>query len=185
MQEHGGHEDARFAGTRPRGVRDAPEPFADAYLRFAPILRKIAVKKFRIPPSDADALVHDVFATYFTNATEVHVVEAYLVGAICNACRHYWRRTDATNALFCADAWCAVTPADGIVEEVARKRLLAKILARVGGRCRDLMYRYYVTGETTRAIAETMEIKPATVLVFLSKCRKRALLAYRGLTELA
>lgn len=166
-------------------VCHAPEAFSDAYLRFAPLLRKVAVKKFRIPPADADALVHDVFATYFTNAREVRVVEQYLVGAICNACRHYWRRTDAMNALFCPDAPCGATPSDAIVEEVARKRLLSKILARIGARCRDLLYRYYVNGETTHAIAAALHIKPATVLVFLSRCRKHALLAYRKLVERA
>jgi RNA polymerase sigma factor (sigma-70 family) len=163
----------------------APEAFTDAYERYAPLLRKIAVKKFRVPPADVDALVHDVFATYFSNSREVHAVESYLIGGICNASRHYWRRTDATNALFCAEApWtAAATATDAIVDEVARKRLLSKILARVGKRCRDIMYRYYVNGETTAAIAEALDLKPTTVLIFLSRCRKHALAAYRSLME--
>jgi RNA polymerase sigma factor (sigma-70 family) len=183
MQESGREEQAHAPETLTQRTREAPDAFRDAYLQFAPMLRKIAMKKFRVPPSDAEALVHDVFTTYFTNAGEVHVVESYLIGAICNASRHYWRRSDAANALFCPESPCAGTPTDAIVEEVARKRLLSKVLARVGSRCRDLMYRYYLNGETTRDIAEALEIKPSTVHVFLSKCRKRALSAYRALME--
>jgi len=52
-----------------------------------------------------------------------------------------------------------------------------------GSRCRTLLQRYYLNGETTSAIAETMNSTPGTVLVFLHKCRKRALAAYRALTE--
>jgi DNA-directed RNA polymerase specialized sigma24 family protein len=57
------------------------------------------------------------------------------------------------------------------------------MLAGSGSRCRDQFQRYYLNGETTSAIAETMRSTPATVLVFLHKCRKRALAAYRALTE--
>src|SRR4028119_1615502 len=119
----------------------ALEAYSDAYLRDAPLLRKIAVTKFHVPPADAEALVHDVFTTYMTNSNEVNVVDRYLVGAICNASRHYHRRAKATNALFCDDTVCASTPSDAILDEIARKSLLSKILARIGARCRDLLYR--------------------------------------------
>lgn len=183
MQDPGGKEDAGAPPARAGEMCRVQEAFSEAYLRYAPLLRKIAVRKFRIPPSDADALVHDVFATYFTNAREVNVLEPYLIGGICNASRHYWRRTDATNALFCGEVPCAATPTEAILEEVARKRLLSKILGRIGKRCRDLLYRYYVNGETTPAIADAIHVKPATIHVLLSNCRKHALSAYRALKE--
>lgn len=183
MQDPRREEEHDAPAARTGEMLCVQEAFSEAYLRYAPLLRKIAVRKFRIPPSDADALVHDVFATYFTNSREVNVLEPYLVGAICNASRHYWRRTDAANALFCAEVPCAATPTDAILDEVARRRLLSKILARIGRRCRDLLYRYYVNGETTPAIADVMHVKTTTIHVFLSNCRKQALSAYRKLKE--
>jgi RNA polymerase sigma factor (sigma-70 family) len=183
MQQASGKEDTGAPEARQAEVNPGQEPFAEPYDQYAPLLRKIAVKKFRIPPADVDALVHDVFTTYYSNPREVHAVEPYLIGAICNAARHYWRRTDAANALFCADDPYAATPGDAIVEEVARKRLLSKILARVGGRCRDIMVRYYVNGESTRAIAEALHLKPTTIRIFLSRCRRHALSSYRKLME--
>lgn len=161
----------------------APAAFEEAYLRFAPLLRKVAVKKFHIPPGDAESLVHDVFATYFTNAAEVNALEPYLIGGICNASRHYLRRTNAANALFCGELPCAATPDESILQAVERKLLVRRLLSRIGGRCRDLLHRYYVNGETTNAIADALLFKPATILVFLHKCRKRALVAYGAMTE--
>lgn len=183
MQARGREEGHDASATRSEDVCHAPEAFAEAYVRFAPLLRKIATKKFHVPVSDADALVHDVFATYFTNPAEVITVESYLVGAICNACRHYWRRADAADALFCSDVPCAATATDEILEGIARRRLLTKILMRIGPRCRDILFRYYMNGETTRAIADALHIKAPTVLVLLSRCRKRALSVYRVLVE--
>ena len=72
---------------------------ADAvYVEHAPLLRAIALRRFHIPSGDVDALVHDVFATYFVNASNVRALRPYLIGAICNASRQYWRKRDAAPA---------------------------------------------------------------------------------------
>jgi len=179
--------------TRGEETRATPEPeqpaaavpavFEEVYLQFAPRLRKIAVRKFGIAPADAEPLVHDVFATYITHASSVYAVERYLVGAICNASRHHLRRTTATNALFCGESPCAATPGDALLNEIERKLLVARLMARVGCRCRDLFQRYYMNGETTQSIAETLQTTPGTILVFLHQCRRRALAAYRSMSE--
>ncbi|HEX7154987.1 MAG TPA: sigma-70 family RNA polymerase sigma factor [Thermoanaerobaculia bacterium] len=167
--------------VRPDPPSDAPEAFEEAYLQFAPLLRKIAIGKFRIPPADAESLVHDVFATYFTNAQEVHEVGPYLVGGICNASRQYRRRTDAANELFCGESPCAAAPAEPMVREVERRILLGRMLARIGSRCREILEQYYVNGESTDAIAQRLRFKATTVHILLHKCRKRALLAYHAM----
>jgi DNA-directed RNA polymerase specialized sigma24 family protein len=161
----------------------APEVFEEAYLRFAPLLRKIAVSKFRIPPADAEPLVHDVFTTWFTNAETVEEPERYLIGGICFASRHYLRRVNAASALFCTEVPCDATPDESLLQDVERKILVGRLFSRIGGKCRDLLSRYYVNGETTEAIAGELRYKSATVLVLLSKCRRRALAAYRSMTE--
>jgi DNA-directed RNA polymerase specialized sigma24 family protein len=161
-----------------------PKTLEEVYVQLAPRLRKIAIRKFGITPADAEGLVHDVFATYFMHASAVTAVERYLVGAICNASRYHLRRAGAADALFCGESPCAATPDHALLEEVERKLLLSRLLARVGSRCRDVLHRYYVNGETTRSIADTLQSTPGTVLVFLHKCRRRALEAYRSMTEM-
>lgn len=160
-----------------------PVAFEEAYLRFAPLLRKIAVRKFHVPLQDAEPLVHDVFATYFLRWTTVEAPERYLVGAICNASRKYWHETDAAEALFCGEMPCAATPSDALLREVHTKILLSRLLRCIGAKCRDLLHRYYLNGETTQAIAEHLHSTPGTVLVLLHRCRKRALAAYHSMSE--
>lgn len=157
--------------------------FEEVYLQHALKLRKIAIRKFHIPAAEAETLVHDVFATYFMHAASVNDVEPYLIGAICNASRHYLRRSHAAEALFCDEVPCAATPRDALADEISRKLLLSRMLARAGGRCRDLLQRYYYEGETTKAIATAIDSTPGSVLVFLHQCRRRALAAYKSLVE--
>jgi hypothetical protein len=66
----------------------------------------------------------------------VNAVEPYLIGAICNASRYHLRRFDAASALFCGERPCLATPPDALRDEVERKILLSRMLARVGARCR-------------------------------------------------
>lgn len=176
------HEEESLRMAHAHDVR--PEAFEAAYVAFAPKLRKIAVRKFGIPPGDAESLVHDVFATYIMHAASVRTVEPYLIGAICNAARHYRRRSVATEALFaCGEYPCVATPDGALAREVERKLLLSRMLARVGPRCRDLLRRYYIGGDTTQAIADEMQSTPASILVILHKCRRRALQAYQSMME--
>jgi RNA polymerase sigma factor (sigma-70 family) len=176
-------EEAKSMTPSIRPAEGASAAFEEAYLQFAPLLRKIAVRKFGIPVSEAEPLVHDVFATYFTNADEVHELRPYLIGGICNAARHHLRRVDARDAIFCAENPCAATPTESILHEVERKLLLRRLFARIGSRCRDLLHRYYLSGESTSSIAGTLNFKPMTVLICLSKCRKRALEAYHSMEK--
>src|SRR5437588_10186366 len=90
--------------------------FEMMYATYVPLLRRIAVRKFGIPRSDAEALVHDVFATYLANPTNVRNVHTYLIGAICNASRQYRRRDATERALFCGSDECDATPGDDMIE---------------------------------------------------------------------
>ena len=163
--------------------REAVAAFEEAYLRYAPRLQKIAMRRFRIDAGDAEGLVQDVFITYFQHAADVARLEPYLIGAICNASRNYLRRSTASKALFCGEHPCAATPDDALLDELSRKTLLSKMLARVGCDCRDLLRRFYVNGEGTEALAQAFGMKRESVKVKLFKCRQRALEAYRAITE--
>jgi len=162
---------------------EAVAAFEEAYLRYAPRLQRIAIRRFRIEAGDAEVLVQDVFTTYFQHAADVERLEPYLIGAICNASRNYLRRSSASKALFCGEQPCAATPDDALLDEVERKALLSKMLARVGCDCRDLLHRFYVNGEGTDVLAQALGMKRESVKVKLFKCRQRALEAYRSIME--
>src|SRR4051794_38890588 len=170
--------------TRPTAATSAHPAdllaFEDVYFKNVAKLRKIALRKFHVPAQDVEALIQDVFMSYFLNAHRVNAVESYLVGAICNASRKYWRRSGADEELFCDEVPCAATPGPAIIEEIERKMLLRTLLGPVDGRCRNLFERYYWKGESTQAIAQAIDSTPGSVLVFLHKCRRRVLDAYRA-----
>ena len=180
--------------TRRQPGRTAPPPeqlaggdtvaaFEEAYLRYAPRLQRIAIRRFRIEAGDAEVLVQDVFTTYFQHAADVERLEPYLIGAICNASRNYLRRSSASKALFCGEVPCAATPDAALLDELERKTLLSQMLARIGEPCRDLLRRFYVNGEGTDALASAYGLVRGSVKVKLFKCRQRALEAYRSIME--
>lgn len=183
MQES--RSDGRRERPRPTNAADGGTlaTFEEAYLQFAPRLRKVAIGKFRIAPEDAEALVQDVFATFFMHAASVEQVERYLIGGICNAARKHLQRVGAANELFCGEQPCAATLDDVVLRQIERKQLLSRVFARIGSRCRELLYRYYGNGDSAAAIAEDLESTRGSVAVSLHKCRKRAVDAYRSLTE--
>jgi len=150
----------------------------ETYLAHLPLMRKIAIRKFRIAPADAENLVHDVFASFLMNADRVQKVTPYLVGAMCNACRQYLRRANREDALFCGEDPCIAAPEDDLLQELERKMLVSRVLARIGARCRDLFERFYLNGESPSDIAVALETTRGTVLVFLHKCRERARAAF-------
>ena len=182
MQEP--RSEAKSATPAPSNTADggARATFEEVYLHYAPRLRRVAVAKFGIAPDVAEALVQDVFASFFMHAANVEHVERYLIGAICNAARKHLQRADAAEVLVCGEHPCLATPGDVLLRQIERKQLLARVFARIGSRCRDLLCRYYVQGESTAAIANNLASTPGSVLVSLHKCRKRAVAAYRSIT---
>jgi RNA polymerase sigma factor (sigma-70 family) len=63
----------------------------ELYATYYPLLRHIAEQKFRVPEGDADDLVQEVFLKFLLSGP-VEKPRPFLVAAVSNACRTYWRR---------------------------------------------------------------------------------------------
>ena len=176
--------DERLAQIARIGVGDADSlEFEEIYRAFVPLLRKIAIRNFGIPPADADGLIHDVFVTYLANPSNVRDLRPYLIGAICNAARQYRRRSAAERALFCTTVVCAATPSDELLEGVVRNIVINTTLARLGSSCRETLRRFYLAGESAPAIALSRNTSANYILRLLCYCRKRARAIYSALNE--
>ena len=70
-----------------------------------------------------------------------------------------------------------------LLNELARKRLLAQMLGRIGDRCREMLHRFYINDEGTDTIASELGLARGSVKVMMFKCRQRALEAYRSIME--
>lgn len=156
------------------GISEAEVAAEELYARYAPVLRRIALTRYRVPRTDVEALVNDVFATYIGHAPQVRVVHAYLIGAIRNAAMQYNRTRIREANRLAADSHALPSPEEGVADVVGRKLLLATVLSRVSGRCRDLLRRYYLEEESTASIAADHGTTSDYVLILLHNCRKRA-----------
>jgi RNA polymerase sigma factor (sigma-70 family) len=163
----------------------AQENSIDAiYLDHVLLLRRVAIRKFNVPPADAESLVHDVFINYLTHTRHVRRdLRAYLVGAICNASRNYWRSRRSEDRVFAteykveADTAVVDDPFDGL----ASKFVIASVLAKLGTRCQEVLRRYYLDEEATPQIAAAIETTCGNVNYLMHVCRKRARDAYQAI----
>lgn len=158
------------------------------YLEHSPLLRRVAVRKFGIPPGDADTLVHDVFAAYIANPGAVRSdLRAYLIAAICNASRNYWRTKEMQERFFVAGGDERVedtgVPDNSFFEGLSLHLVMGATLARLGERCRDVLRRFYYEGESAGSIAEALETTTGNVHYILHVCRKKARSIYDELTR--
>lgn len=156
-----------------------------AYLEHAVLLRRIAIRKFRVPHTDAEALVHDVFINCLASSRNVRTdVRAYLVGAISNACRNYWRSRNSEARVFADPGRTEdILHDEDLFEGVAANLLVASTLARLGVRCREALKRYYLNGEDSSAVAAALDTSPGNVNYIMHVCRKQARAIYERLTR--
>lgn len=183
--ESGSATSAEAAAARTSPGLPAGAEFDDVYAVYFPMLRKIAMRKYRIPPEDVDALVHDVFATYLTHRQRVRELHPYLIGGICNAARQYWRQSDAEREVFCVSDEEGATAADAVVDSVVRNMVLSSVLSRLGASCRETLYRFYIRGESAISIAESRDTTQNSILRLLNYCRGRARTWYRSISEVS
>ena len=161
---------------------DAGAAFDALYATYTPFLWKIAVRKFSVPPKDADDLVQDVFASYLANKAKVRNLHPYLIGAICNASRQYQRRDDASPFSPRPEhRECGATAADEVVEGVVSNLVTRSTLNRLGASCRDTLESFYLRGESAVSIAERRQKTPNYIYRLLNYCRNRARSIYASM----
>ena len=64
----------------------------ELYRTLKPILLRVAIGKFGIPADLAEELVQDVFVSYIRRRPDLLNTQHWFIGAVSNACRHYWRQ---------------------------------------------------------------------------------------------
>ena len=165
-------------------ARAAPPEFRVVYHDVAPLLRYLAVNRCFVPRDDAEALVHDVFATYLRTRERVRGdARTYLVSAIYRASRRYWHHRRGEEPL--TDAIADEVPCADVSDAVALRLALASMLSQLPPRCREAFRRYYMEEEPTEAIAAAMNTSPGNVRYILHGCRKRARDIFQQITRVS
>lgn len=175
------------AVTAPLGdeaARVAAEQSFDAvYAETATLLRFIAHVRFGIPLPDAEALVQDVFLQYALQQEAVYSPRQWLVASISNASRNHLRNRSREVPLpEEADGWEDPASA-GATDRLLTRLAAGAALKQLGDRCREVLYRFHVEGESTASIASELGTTAGYVQLRLHHCRKRARAAYVELTR--
>lgn len=128
------------------GVRDR---VAAAYDEYYAVLRFVAAQRFRIPEPDVRPLIHDVFVAFIRHQESVVDERSWLVAAVCNASRNFWR-----------DKRDGAPPTDDlpdpvrIAEDAIARIDVKRVLARLPARCRAVLWSRYVEGASPDEIAQ-------------------------------
>jgi RNA polymerase sigma factor (sigma-70 family) len=170
--------------THPLPGNDA---FAEIYETYARLMRLIAVRDFRVPFSDAEGIVHDIFMRYFGNPGVVRgELKPYFRGAVRNECLEYWRKRQREQAVFC-DVEDVERETGGektlMSDTIAVRLAVAETLARLRPRCRDALRCFHYEGKSMLAVAAELEVAPMYVRQLLHHCRKAARTIFESITR--
>jgi RNA polymerase sigma factor (sigma-70 family) len=153
------------------------------YHEHAPLLCATARHRYRIPSEDVEALVHDIFASMLERRPQVDDMRAFLLGAMQNAARYYWRKRRHESPLLDEHEATADESTSAGLERWSTNLSLGATLAQLGPKCRETLRRYYLDEEKPRDIAEHLDTSAAYVMQLLSSCRKRAREIYCRITR--
>jgi DNA-directed RNA polymerase specialized sigma24 family protein len=139
----------------------------------------VATVKYRIPLSDAEPLVHEVFVSYLLVRRPLVDVERWLVGGICNQCRNYWRSQARREFVASTSEVCSVEFETALLREYT----VARVLGLLDERCRSLLRRHYFEEETAREIAESLRTSVGYTQRLIHKCLVRARSRYEKFSQ--
>ena len=162
----------RIFVSQESGVPTA-EAFEVLYSEYAILLRNIATHRYGIPPDEAEAIVHDIFASYLQRRAYVHDERRWLIGAVKNGSKHYLRSRNRECPLLAEHDEHADAAAGERTERWMTRLTVAAVLARLGTKCRDTLRMYYLGDHQADAIAHRLDTSADYVRHLLVTCRKR------------
>ncbi|HYM61401.1 MAG TPA: sigma-70 family RNA polymerase sigma factor [Thermoanaerobaculia bacterium] len=146
------------------------------------LLLHIACRKFRIPDSDAESLLQEVFLSYMQVGTQIRDVRSWLVAAMCNASRHYWRSHARTESLPPNIGERSDPDSHGLAEMFAMQLTVRRALEYLQPRCRETLYLHYFEGRSASDVAKEMDTTNRYAEKLIHNCLKRAREIYLTLT---
>jgi RNA polymerase sigma factor (sigma-70 family) len=159
-----------------------PEDIGELYVRHRPLLLHVGCRKFRIAEADAEGLIQEVFLSFMTTTTKVENVRAWLVAAMCNASRHYWRGQGRSESLPEDFAEYSDPAYNGIAEKMAMIITMQQALEYLQPRCRETLYLHYYEGRSANDVAVSLDTTSRYAEKLIHNCLKRVREIYFSIT---
>jgi RNA polymerase sigma factor (sigma-70 family) len=154
------------------------------YVAHRTLLLYVASRKFRIPDSDAENLIQEVFLSYLQTGTKIENIRAWLVAAMCNASRHYWRSQGRTESLPDNIDDHSDPGSHGLAEQFAMKMTVRQALDYLQPRCRETLWLHYFEGRSAGDVARELETTNRYAEKLIHNCLKRVREIYMNITTL-
>ena len=130
------------------------------------------LKRFRVPPADADDLLQQTFLALLYRIESVDDPERWLIGVMRKKCLMYWRserrRLDEPMDLEQLE-WLAV-PSAPAQEAQDLSRDLSALVGRLPARYRSLVRLRFGLGLDTQEVALVLGYRPSSIGKILSRC---------------
>jgi RNA polymerase sigma factor (sigma-70 family) len=173
--------------ARPEPTPAPPSPAADdverLYVEHRSLLLYVACRKFRIPDSDAENLIQEVFLSYLQTGTKIENIRAWLVAAMCNASRHYWRAQGRTESLPDNIDDQSDPGSHGLADQFAMKMTVRQALDYLQPRCRETLWLHYFEGRSAGDVARELETTNRYAEKLIHNCLKRVREIYMNITS--
>lgn len=185
---------AEPAAPAPAAAATAPAPVAvptpaddveKLYLEHRTLLLYVACRKFRIPDCDAENLIQEVFLSFLQTGTKIDNVRAWLVAAMCNASRHYWRASGRTESLPEDFNDQSDPSSQGLAEQYTMRMTIRQALDYLQPRCRETLWLHYFEGRSAADVARELETTNRYAEKLIHNCLKRVREIYINITAVS
>jgi RNA polymerase sigma factor (sigma-70 family) len=174
------------AARPPATPAPPPSPAGDdveaLYIEHRNLLLYVACRKFRIPDSDAENLIQEVFLSFLQTGTKIDNVRAWLVAAMCNASRHYWRAQGRIESLPENFNDHCDPNTQGLADQFAMKMTVRQALDYLQPRCRETLWLHYFEGRSAADVARELETTNRYAEKLIHNCLKRVREIYLSIT---
>ena len=152
------------------------------YTQYRTLLLSVACRKFRVPEADAESLLQEVFVSFLQTGARIENVRAWLVAAICNASRHYWRTQGRAEQLPEDFVEQSDPGSHGLPERFALEMTVRQALQYLQPRCRETLWLHYFEGRSAADVARELETTTRYAEKLIHNCLKRVREIYMNIT---
>ena len=173
---------AARAAAAPVPASPAAEDVEALYIEHRNLLLYVACRKFRIPDCDAENLIQEVFLSFLQTGTKIDNIRAWLVAAMCNASRHYWRAQGRVESLPDNFNDQSDPGTHGLADQFAMKMTVRQALDYLQPRCRETLWLHYIEGRSAGDVARELETTNRYAEKLIHNCLKRVREIYMSIT---
>jgi len=166
----------------PAPASPAADEVEALYIEHRTLLMYVACRKFRIPDCDAENLIQEVFLSFLQTGTRIENIRAWLVAAMCNASRHYWRAQGRTESLPENFADHSDPGTHGLEQKFAMNITIRQALDYLQPRCRETLWLHYFEGRSAGDVARELETTNRYAEKLIHNCLKRVREIYLSIT---